>query len=106
MSMKRFFRILPYLYAAAAHCGWLYGLLVITSFPELNYWWTSEEDVIIGRVPDPPTDESVLFIAFVLIAIVVSQLVIAVMSKRTWVKAVSGILVVLALLIWGVRFAA
>jgi hypothetical protein len=103
--MKRFSRIAPYLYAAAAHLGWLYGLFVIISFPELNYWWTSEEDVIEGMTPEPPTDESVLFIAFVLIAIITSQLVIAIMSKRTWVRAVSGVLVVLALLIWGVRFA-
>jgi hypothetical protein len=104
ISVRKAFRIVSRLYCVVAYLGYLFGFLLISAFPKNKYEWMVEGGYTTTVPPDPSADDTVFFATLVLIAIVISQVVIVVMGKRTWVRVLSGVLIVLALLVWAARF--
>jgi hypothetical protein len=103
-TLEKAYGVIAEIYGILAHAFYMFGFLLISGLPKNKYAWMAEEDPTMSIPQDPSASDTVLHVTFILIAITIVQLVIVVMGKRMWVRAVSGALIVLALVVWTIRF--
>ena len=89
---------------AAAHGLFLFGVLVFIVLPGNKYSWMQEMDPATAALPiDDMSGNKAIFAILLLIAIVITQLAIALKTVNRTEKAVSIAFALLAIFIWALR---
>jgi len=88
-----------------AYVVYLTGLLLIALLPANKYeWmWEMDPDIPAGAVEDA-SGNSALFALLILIAVVAVQFILLIKAEKNLDKTVSVILILFALIVWGVKF--
>jgi len=87
----------------AAYFIYLFGLLLLLVLQANKYDWMKDFDPSIS-VPKDPSGDSAVFATLLLIVMIMTQIYVVIKAKKTWIKILSGALILLALIVWIVRF--
>jgi hypothetical protein len=98
--MKKIFRII-------AHTIYAIGLFVVMTMPNNKYDWMQEIDPSIpAHAIEDTSGNSTVFVSLVCIAIIFAQIILIIKAKEVQGKIVPIVLVLLAFIIWGLKFLA
>jgi hypothetical protein len=90
-------------YCVVAYVVYFVGLSLLLALPQNRYDWMKDFDPA-ASVPQDPSGNRAVFATLLLGAMVATQAVVLVKGKKMWMKALSGALIFLALLVWMARF--
>ena len=102
--MKKLYKGIAYIYGMLAYAFYTYGLLLLFTIQKNKYAWMKDFDPTLTELPEDSSGNSILATFLLMVLLVLTQIIIVFAAKRKWVKALSGVLVLLAIAVWTVRF--